>query len=323
MRQIILVLSAMALGLLTGWLTGGLGFSTMICFAAGLFLVTPSLFAFETSDLRLARKEARPIALSLLLNFVVLVAAALAIGYASRDLGIAAALLLLAMLPGGGMVMMWIRSSGADVKLGFLLSMVHLALILPVMLVFDAFPAIASPWFPAPTLAGATGFGQIRIPPFAPFLVLIVVPFLLSRWAKESDPELVAFAERNRQTIASLTIFGIVFYLFSLRSSQLLFAVPLPQLGTAFLATAAFYAVAIGLAELLTPKTAEGRAVYWHLVTRYITLALILASFSISIYGPTFILPIMLAYFFQFGAAGVLRARMQARAAAATPAGEA
>lgn len=311
MRQIVLVLTAMALGLLTGRLTGGFGFSTMVCFAAGLFLVTPSLFAFETSDLKLARKELKPILLSLLLNFVVLVAAALVLGYLSRDQGIAAALLLLAMLPGGGMVMMWIRTSGADVKLGFLLSMVHLALILPVTLVFEAFPGLTEGLFPT----SALGYAPVRLPPFAPFLVLIVIPFLLSRWARESDPQLVAYAERNRQTIASLTIFGIVYYLFALRSSQLLFAVPLPALATAFIVTAVFYAIAIGLAEIATPKTPEGRAVYWHLVTRYITLALILASFSVGLYGPTFILPIMLAYFFQFGAAGLLRSRMRARAA--------
>ena len=314
MRQILLVLTAIALGLAAGRLTGGFGFSSLVCVVAGVFLVTPSLFGFETGDLRLARAELRPIALSLVLNFVVLTGAALAIGLATRDMGLAAALFLLAVLPGGGMVMLWIRSSGADVKLGFLLAIVHLALVLPVTLVFARFYDLATPWFAAPEVGAAGALAtRFQVPPLGPFMVLIVVPFLLSRAARDGAPGLVAWAEKHRQTVASATIFGIVFYLFGLKSSQLIFAVTPLALVTGFAATAAFYAVAIALAERATRRDPEGRAVYWHLVTRYITLALILASFSVDTYGPTFLLPIMSAYFIQFAAAGLLKARMLAR----------
>jgi predicted Na+-dependent transporter len=315
MRQIVILLAAMGLGLGIGALTGGFGFSALVCFVAGLFLVTPTLFGLDTAALRLTRAEVRPVALNLVLNFVLLAGAALVIGWLSRDLGIAAALFLLALLPGGGMVMAWIRSAGADVRLGFLLSVVNLALILPVTLAFDAFPDLAAPFFPPVEIAGQAGGAGIRIPPFAPFMVLIVLPFLVSRWARDDAPGLVAFAERHARAISQITMAGIVFYLFSLDSAQALFTLAPATLATGLAATLAFYAVAIALAAAFTGDSPEGRAVYWHMVTRYITLALILASFSLDRFGPSFLVPIMLAYVVQLTAAGVLKARMLARAA--------
>ena len=108
-------------------------------------------------------------------------------------------------------------------------------------------------------------------------------------------------------------MFGIVLYLFSLSSAQVLFTVPLSALVTALIATIAFYVVAFLAARFLTPESPEGRAVYWHIATRYITLALILAIFVVDQFGATFILPIMFAYFIQIGAAGFLRSKMLAR----------
>lgn len=312
MRQILILLTAMGAGLTVGALTGGLRFSPAVCIVAGVFLVTPTLFRFDTADFRVARAEAGPIARNVLLNLL-LVAAALAIGWATRDIGIAAALFLLAALPGGGMVMAWIRAAGADLRLGFLLSVVNLALVLPVSLVFARFDSLAAPFFP-PQAAGLAGGGGIGIPPFAPFMVLVVLPFLISRWAREDAPRLVAFAERHARAISQLTMAGIVVYLFSLEAAQMLFTVGPGTLALAFAAVLAFYVVAIGLAEVLTPGSPAGRAVYWHLVTRYVTLALILASFTVDRFGPSFLLPIMLAYVVQLPAAGVLSARMRARA---------
>lgn len=314
MQQIILVVSAIALGLGFGALTGGLAFSSAVCLAAGIFLVTPSLFKFQLTDIAMIPKQLPAIGRNLWINYLLMTAGALVIGYFSRDIGIAGALLLLALLPGGGMVMMWIRTSGANVKLGFIIFMLNLALLLPITLVFSQFFDFAQGWFPAPDLssAGAVSAGR-QIMPFAPFMILIVIPFALSRVVRFALLSVIAFTEKHQQLISKATMFGIVFYLFSLSTSQLLFAVSLADFGVAAVATAAFYALAVVAAEVLTPNSPEGRAVYWHVATRYITLALILAVFSIDTYGPTFILPVMLAYFIQIGSAGVLRNRMMAR----------
>ncbi len=314
MQQILLVVSAIALGLIFGATTGGLVFSSLVCVVAGVFLVTPSLFKFQLSDLALIGKNMPSIWRNLWINYLLLTSAALIIGYASQDIGIAGALLLLALLPGGGMVMMWIRTSGANVKLGFIIFMLNLALLLPITLIFGAFFDFAQGWFPAPDLGNATGVaGGRQIMPFAPFMILIVIPFVLSRIVRAVFPGVIDFTAKHQQLISKATMFGIVFYLFSLSTSQLLFAVSLSDLITAIIATGAFYGVAFLAARYLTDSTAEGRAVYWHVATRYITLALILAVFSIDTYGASFILPVMIAYFIQIGAAGALSRRMQAR----------
>ena len=315
MQQIILVITAIVLGLGFGTVTGGLAFSSAVCLVAGVFLVTPSLFKFQLADFGMIPKQVHPILRNLFINFVLMTSAALVIGYASQDIGIAGALFLLALLPGGGMVMMWIRTSGANVKLGFIIFMLNLALLLPITLIFSGFFPLAQSWFPAPDLTGlgATSGGQ-QIMPFAPFMILIVIPFILSRIARAALPSVISFTEKHQQLISKATMFGIVFYLFSLSTSQLLFRVSLIDLATAAIATVAFYAVAFLAARYLTANTPEGRAVYWHVATRYITLALILAVFSIDTYGATFILPVMLAYFIQIGAAGMLRGQMLARA---------
>ena len=101
-------------------------------------------------------------------------------------------------------------------------------------------------------------------------------------------------------------MFGIVFYLFSLSTSQLLFEVELIDLLKAGLATLVFYAIVFTVAIKLTKKTADDKAVFWHIATRYITLALILAVFNVETFGATFILPIMFAYFIQISASGFL-----------------
>lgn len=314
MQQIILVLSAVILGLATGHLTGGFAFSSAVCLVAGVFLVTPSLFKFRLADLALVKTQTPAIWRNLWINYGLLVAVALAIGWLSRDIGIAGALLLLALLPGGGMVMMWIKTSGANVKLGFIIFMLNLGLLLPVTLIFGAFYGLAEGWFPAPVLPEiSTGAGR-QIMPFAPFMILIVIPFVISRLVLKGLPSVVAFSEKHQPLISKATMFGIVYYLFSLETSQMLFSVAAGDLLVAVLATAAFYAAAVLAAGWLTPATPEGRAVYWHVATRYITLALILAVFSLDTYGATFILPVMIAYFIQIGAAGWLRTRMLAAA---------
>lgn len=310
MVQIILVFGAMAAGLAVGWITGGFGFSSAVCIVAGVFLVTPSLLALEPGALRRIPTNGPAIARNLLINHILLTLAALAIGVATGDLAMTAALVLLALLPGGGMVMAWIRGTGADVTTGFALLVVNLALVLPVTFAFDALPGLIGGWFgPGATVAG--GAGGLGVPPMGPFMVLVVLPFALSRWLKDAAPGVVGFVERHREAIGRITITGIVFYLFSLRAAQTVFDVGPAALAKAALATVAFYGVALGLALLLAPRTPAGRAVFWHAVTRYVTLALIFASFGVIRFGPGFLLPIIMAYVVQFALAPVLAARLR------------
>ena len=310
MKQTALILTAVVLGLGFGYATGGLAFSSAVCLVAGVFLVTPSLFKFNLSDVAIIKDNLPSLFKNLWINYLLLTAVALVIGYLSQDLGIAAALFLLALLPGGGMVMMWIKQSGANVKLGFVIFMLNLLLLLPVTLVFSQFQSFAGGWFPAPDL---TAVGDMTagkgVKPIAPFMILIVIPFLLSRIALKYFPAVVTFTGKHQQLISKATMFGIVLYLFSLSTAQLLFQVDIVDLVKAVLATSAFYAVVTAVAIFATDLTPSGKSVFWHIATRYITLALILAVFSVGTYGATFILPIMIAYFIQIGGAGFLAKR--------------
>ena len=309
MKQIALILTAVVLGLGFGSLTGGLAFSSLVCLVAGIFLVSPSLFKFQISDVAIINSNLPSVFKNLWINYLLLTAVALAIGLASQDVGIAAALFLLALLPGGGMVMMWIKQSGANVKLGFVIFMLNL-LLLPVTLIFGQFQNFAGGWFPAPDLSAATDVTAGKgVKPLAPFMILIVFPFILSRIALKFFPSVVTLTGKHQQLISKATMFGIVLYLFSLTTAQLLFQVEFMDLIKAFAATGAFYAVVIAVAIFATDLTPNDKSVFWHIATRYITLALILAVFSVETYGATFILPIMIAYFIQIGAAGFLAKR--------------
>lgn len=307
MKQIAMIVAAIGLGLATGNLTGGFNFYSAVCLVAGIFLVTPSLFKFHVSDFSIVKTHTGAIVKNLWINYLLLTSLALVIGYLSQDIGTAAALFLLALLPGGGMVMMWIKVSGANVKVGFVIFMINLALLLPITLIFGQFYGLAAPFFPPVDLSGIDGMSSANnVAPVGPFMILIVIPFVLSRIALTFFPSVVAFSGKHQQTISKLTMFGIVFYLFSLKTSQLLFQVSLMDLLVAAVATLAFYAVTFAAAIKLTDKTPNDKAVFWHIATRYITLALILAVFNVDTFGATFILPIMFAYFIQIGAAGFL-----------------
>ncbi|MDQ7069991.1 MAG: hypothetical protein Q9M48_04485 [Rhodobacterales bacterium] len=313
MQQIALITVAIALGLGVGNFTGGFAFSSAVCLAAGVFLVTPSLFKFHLADFKMIPANLPSIGKNLWINYLLLTSVALLIGWASQDLGIAAALFLLALLPGGGMVMMWIKVSQANVKLGFIIFMLNLALLLPVTLIFGQFHGIADGFFPHVDLSHVQGMSAgNEIKPMGPFMILIVIPFLISRIVLKFLPSVVVFTGKHQQFISKATMFAIVFYLFSLSTSQLLFQVSGVALLKAVVATFAFYAVTIGAAFFLTDRSPTGKAVFWHIATRYITLALILAVFSVDIYGATFILPVMIAYFIQIGLAGIISKRLSA-----------
>ncbi|MBV1865496.1 MAG: hypothetical protein KUG74_13840 [Rhodobacteraceae bacterium] len=318
MTQIILIIAAIALGLATGNFTGGFAFSPAVCLIAGIFLVTPSLFKFHLSDFALIKSHIPEIGKNIWVNYLLIAAIALIVGYVSQDIGIAGALFLLALLPGGGMVMMWIKTSGANVKLGFIIFMFNLALLLPITLIFGQFYGLAAPFFPPvdlSTIDAVSAGAQVK--PFAPFMLLVVIPFIISRIILRFFPAVVALTGKHQPLISKATMFGIVFYLFSLSTAQLLFKVSPADLAAAVVATAVFYALTFAAALLLTDRTATGKAVFWHIATRYITLALILAVFNVDIFGATFILPIMLAYFIQIGSAGFL-AKIETRPTVAT-----
>jgi hypothetical protein len=151
---------------------------------------------------------------------------------------------------------------------------------------------------------GAMYTDDINLTSFARAVIeyLIVIPFILSRIIIFAQP-VVKFINKYRPVISNISIFIIITYLFALQNSQLLFEVLdfQPELVTVYIvAVLAFYIGNFIIAKVtFNTNIPEEKSAFWFTTTRYITLALIIASFSINSFGVTMIIPIMFAYIIQ------------------------
>lgn len=298
MQLIVIVILGAVLGFTYGSYTDGFMFSTNICLFAGLTLIMPSLFKFKLADVQLVWEYKRILFKGFLVNFIILPIVALVIGLLTHNFGIASGLFLLSVLSGGGMVMHWIKKSKGDTSFGFLLLFINLVFISLSLLMLHVFAIYTSDYF------GRGYYEELTISRFAiPVIeLLIVIPFLVSRVVPFIKP-LMTFIEKYKKFISQGSIFIILFYLFGLQNSQFLvdiydfevelFAVALLSVTVFYVLT---YLVAKWVYDLDSPQE---RAAFWHSVTRYITLALVISSFSSSTFGVSMLLPIMFAYLVQ------------------------
>ena len=298
MQLIFIVMLGAALGFMYGANSDGFIFSQKICLFAGITLIMPSLFHFQMRDIKLVWVHKIVLLKGFLVNYILLPFFALIIGFMTGDFGIVSGLLLIALLGGGGMVMHWIKKSKADTSLGFLLLFINLLLISLSLWMLHIFAMYAAPYF------DISYESDISISRFtqAVITLLIVIPFILSRIIIFIKP-LVLVIDKYRKYISHLSIFIILFYLFGLQSSQLLVEVydfepeliPLSFVAV-FLFYLCVYFVSKWIFDLNSPQE---RAVFWHSVTRYLTLALVISTFSSSTFGVSMLLPIMFAYVVQ------------------------
>lgn len=296
--QLLLVILGAVLGLTYGSYNFGFVFSSNICLFAGLTLIMPSLFKVKFSDVNLLWPYRIVIIKSIFLNYLLLPIFALTIGLTTQDFGIAAGLFTLSVLSGGGMVMHWIKRSGADTSLGFLLLFINLLFVSLSLLMLHLFGLYTSAYFDKTYLDGT------NISDFVEYVLvlLIVIPFVASRLVLFVQP-LVNWIEKYRRYISNASIFIIIFYLFGLQGSQHLFDLYdfEPELFyISLIAVVLFYLLTLIASKLIFDlDSVYERAAFWHSVTRYITLALIISTFSTNTFGISMLLPIMIAYIIQ------------------------
>jgi hypothetical protein len=308
MQLVFIVFLGALLGFLYGTYTDGFIFSTNICLFAGLTLIMPSLFKFRLSEISLVWQYKGVLVKGFFINYLLLPLTATIIGITTGDFGIAAGLFLLSVLSGGGMVMHWIKRSHGDTSLGFLLLFINLVFISLSLLMLHLFAHYTSSYF------GVVYDEEITIRRFAQpvIILLIIIPFLASRVILYIKP-LLEFIERYKKFISQGSIFVILFYLFGLQSSQSLVDIYdfEPELFfVAFAATLVFYMVTIALSTwIYRLDSAQERAAYWQSVTRYITLALVISTFSSGTFGVSMLLPIMFAYLVQIPASVLIANR--------------
>lgn len=296
--QLVLILLAASLGLTYGYNYFGFVFSSKLCLFAGITLIMPSLFEVKLSDIKLILEYKYVILKSLLTNYILLPIIALAIGLMTHNFGIAAGLFLLSVLSGGGMVMNWIKKSHADTSIGFILLLINLIFVSLSFLMLHIFGIYTSSYFDESYL------NKLNMSAFANavIILLIVIPFILSRIIILIKP-LKEFIQSKRSYISNISIFLIVFYLFALQSSQYLFDLYdfEPELiTTSIIAVIVFYIlIFIASKFIYNFDSPQEVAAFWHTNTRYITLALVIATFSTGTFGVSMLLPIMFAYIVQ------------------------
>jgi len=296
--QLFMVLLGAVLGLVYGYQTDGFIFSSNICLFAGLTLIMPTLFNVRLRDIRLLWDHKSVLAKGFVANYLLIPAIALGIGLLSNNFGIAAGLFLLSVLSGGGMVMHWIKRSNADTSLGFVLLFINLVFVSFSLLMLHGFGIYTSGYFEESYSdeANISNFARAVI------ILLIVVPFIASRFVLLMKP-VKEFIEKQRPYISNISIFIILFYLFGLQNSQLLFELYdfEPELiYISIVAVLVFYLCIFIVVKLMFDLTqAQEKAAFWHSITRYITLALVISTFSTTTFGIAMILPIMFAYIVQ------------------------
>lgn len=287
------------LGFLYGYYTDGFIFSSNICLFAGLTMIMPSLFKFRFSDVKLVWLYRTVIAKSLFLNFVLLPAFAVIIGLSTKDYGIAAGIFLLSVLSGGGMVMYWIKKSGGDTSLGFIILFINLLLVSLSFLMLHLFGIYTEGYFSTLYTEDANNMSS-----YARLVVtlLIIIPFVASRLIILIKP-LAVFIETYRPFISNTSIFVILFYLFGLQSTRNLvdlFDLQPELVGISLAAVILFYLLDLLFARLIFDlDSPQEKAAFWHSATRYITLALVLSTFSMKAFGVSMLLPVMFAYLIQ------------------------
>jgi len=296
--QLLMVILGAILGLAYGYNTDGFIFSSKICLFAGLTLIMPTLFNVKFSDISLVFEHKVVIVKSIIANYLILPAIAIGIGLATNSFGVAAGLFLLSVLSGGGMVMHWIKKSNADTSIGFILLFINLIFVSLSLLMLHNFGIYMAEYF------GKSYADAVSVSNFAKavIILLIVVPFIVSRVILYIKP-LQSFIEKQRKYISNISIFVILFYLFGLQNSQLLFELYdfEPELiYISILAVIVFYILTYTVSRLVFNLDSEQeRSAFWHSITRYITLALVISTFTTKTFGIAMILPIMFAYIVQ------------------------
>jgi hypothetical protein len=304
---VIIILGAM-LGFLFGSFTDGFIFSTNICLFAGITMIMPSLFKFELGHVKLVWQYKSLFFKGLLINYLLLPSIALSLGFATGDFGITAGLFLISVLSGGGLVMFWINRSNGDTSLGFLLLFINLLFVTFSLLLLHLFATYGAGYFDM-SYDEEISISRFVIPVIE---LLIIIPFIASRVVRYI-PVVMNTIERYKNYISKGSLFIILFYLFGLQDTQRLVDIYDFEPELFFVALGAvfgFYLLSyISLLFIYDLNSAQERALFWHSITRYLTLALVIVTFSAESFGVSMLLPVMFAYLVQIPLSVIIHKR--------------
>lgn len=296
-----LIVASISSGLAIVYFTGGIAFTPLLCLAAALLMIYPSLVPLDFSKVSEVHKHKRIIIISLIINFVVSPLLAVAIGwlFLAQSPSLWLGLILLSILPGGGMVTTWAYKSKADMPLtvGIVFANLIAAIVLAPFYLSVAMSKLTvlmeqqiTGGCAASKVTGGildcSFMGGGAISPLkiaAPIVLIIVIPLLLayftqSFYLKRFGQEKFAQLKGKFAAFSNLGMLIVLVMLMSIKENSIIFSRP-DLIPKAMLALVIYYAISLGLAWQLGKSTGgdKGRALVWGTYLRYITLALGLA----------------------------------------------
>ncbi|MHB8903537.1 MAG: arsenic resistance protein [Patescibacteria group bacterium] len=320
-----LILSAMILGLLFLKVSGGYNFTPALCALAALIMIYPSLVPLDFDKIKEIGHYKKLIFLSIIINFLVAPILAVIIGwlFLSNEPMLWLGLILLSILPGGGMVTTWAYKSKANMPLtvGIVFANLLAAVVLVPFYLTIAINKLAilgdqsSPQSCVlePVTKGAVnclfdGSGGVSPLKIAlPILIIIIIPLLLAYFTqkylkKKLDGDSLIIIKKKFAAFSNLGLIVMLFALMGIKENEIIFKRP-DLLIKAIVPLIIFYAVSLIISLLLYKykKGSDGRAMAWGTYLRYITLALGLAI-SLIYQNPDYslaVIVVILAYLIQ------------------------
>ncbi len=286
-------------GLVVVYFFGGFKFTPVICLIAAMVMIYPSFVPLTFDKLPAAMKNYPIIIASVVINFVVFPFFAYYIGgiFLEQEPVLRLGLILLALLPGGGMVTTWAMKSHADMSMtiGIVITNLLIAIIaVPFGMSFfmnhfalDEAPVVSDAMCIIEQTTGGIAscdFGGEGVSPMKialPIFVIVVIPLIIAYITqkiiiKRKGQE---HFDKNKKNFGEFSNFGlliVLFILMSLENNSVIFDNP-GMLIDIFIPLVLFYTV--GLIVILFfyrifHNKSIGKAFIWGSYLRYITLAL-------------------------------------------------
>jgi len=292
------IIGVMFAGLSGVYFFGGFKFSPIICFVAALIMIYPSFVPLSFDKLTSSFGEYQIIIASVVINFVVFPFLAYYIGeiFLASEPVLRLGLVILALLPGGGMVTTWAMRSKADMPTTVSIIIINLLLaiiITPFGISF--FVSHFDVQSPQSTEAmcvvekvtrglGSCDFGGSDISPMQmviPMLVIVFVPLVFAYLTQKIiiSKKGETYFNDVKKIYGKFSNFGllvILFFLMMLRDNEIVFSNS-AMIMDVILPLILFYGLGSGIILLLY-KTfddkSKGKSFIWGSYVRYITLAL-------------------------------------------------
>jgi ACR3 family arsenite efflux pump ArsB len=300
------ILGSIITGLLVVKFFGGLTFSPLICLIAALIMIYPSLVPLDFSKTKQSLKQFKIIFLSFVINFILSPALAITLGYLflpeNPDLWIG--LILLSILPGGGMVTTWALKSKADMPttIGIIIFNLLAAILIVPWIISMAIGNLdvsleeqfqqsllmstenetclvetATQGMTSCSMDGAISPLKIALPVFFIVIIPLIMAFFTQKIIiKRKGQEYFQKIKSNFGQFSNLGLIIVLFLLMSLKNNIIIFEQPIIIIKL-ILPLTIYYGIILLVVIFIYQKFFKnniGKAFVWGSYLRYITLAL-------------------------------------------------